>query len=106
MKDLTRAQKIVDRIKNIEGEKGWQWRYEQARVWFAQEDFNSNYPQLVLLLKGNLLDNPDNQVSRMLLAAAYEKAGDMRLAIATYEEAMNHSPEDVRIMVVAAGALV
>ena len=106
LKDLTRAQKIVDRIKNIEGEKGWQWRYEQARVWFAQEDFNSNYPQLVLLLKENLLDNPDNQVSRMLLAAAYERAGDMRLAIATYEEAMNHSPEDVRIMVVAAGALV
>jgi cellulose synthase operon protein C len=105
LKDLTRAQKIVDRIKNIEGEKGWQWRYEQARVWFAQEDFNSNYPQLVLLLKGNLLDNPDNQVSRMLLAAAYERAGDMRLAIATYEEALNHSPEDVRIMVVAAGAL-
>ncbi len=105
LKDLTRAQKIVDRIKNIEGEKGWQWRYEQARVWFAQEDFNSNYPQLVLLLKENLLDNPDNQVSRMLLAAAYERAGDTRLAIATYEEALNHSPEDVRVMVVAAGAL-
>ncbi len=105
LKDLTRAQKFVDKIKNIEGEKGWQWRYEQARVWFAQEDFNSNYPQLVLLLKGNLLDNPDNQVSRMLLAAAYERAGDTRLAIATYEEALNHSPEDVRIMVLTAGVL-
>ena len=105
LRDLTRAQKFVDRIKNIEGEKGWQWRYEQARVWFAQEDFNSNYPQLVSLLKGNLLDDPDNQVSRMLLAAAYERAGDMRLAVATYEEALNHSPEDVRVLVVAAGAL-
>jgi tetratricopeptide (TPR) repeat protein len=105
LKDLSRAQKIVDNIKTIEGENGWQWRYEQARVLFTQSDFKTSYPQIVLLLKGNLLTDPDNQASRMLLAAAYEKAGDMRLAIATYEEAMNHSPEDVRIMAVTAGAL-
>ena len=105
LKDLSRSQKIVDNIKTIEGERGWQWRYEQARVWFAQSDFKTSYPQIVLLLKENILTDPDNQVSRMLLAAAYERAGDVRLAIATYEEAMNHSPGDVRIMVAAADVL-
>jgi tetratricopeptide (TPR) repeat protein len=105
LKNRMQAQKIIDNIKAIEGEKGWQWRYEQARLWFTQSDFKTNYPQMVLLLKENLLADPDNQISRMLLAAAYEKAGDMRLAIATYEEALSRSPGDVRIIFATAGAL-
>ncbi|MGA2069873.1 MAG: tetratricopeptide repeat protein [Sedimentisphaerales bacterium] len=105
LNDEPKAQKIVDNIKTIEGQNGWQWRYEQARVWFAQDNFKTSYPQIVLLLKENLAADVDNQVSRVLLAAAYEKAGDMRLAIATYQDALNRSPGDVRIIVAIAGAL-
>jgi len=104
LRDGSRAQQIVDNIKSIEGDDGWQWRYEQARIWFAQEDFKSRYPQIVLLLQENLLVNPDDQASRMLLAAAYEKGEDQRLAISTYTEALNRSPEDVRIVVPAVAA--
>ncbi len=104
LKDSSRAQHVVDRIKSIEGDNGWQWRYEQAKIWFAQEDFKSRYPQIVSLLQENLLANPDDQASRMLLAAAYEKGDDQRLAISTYTEAMNRSPKDVRIIVPAIAA--
>jgi len=104
LRDSSRAQQIVDRIKSIEGNDGWQWRYEQARIWFAQEDFKSRYPKIVSLLQENLLANPDDQASRMLLASAYERGEDQRLAISTYAEALSRSPSDVRIMVPAVAA--
>ncbi|MBE3144139.1 MAG: tetratricopeptide repeat protein, partial [Planctomycetes bacterium] len=43
LRDSNRAQVVVDRVKSIEGDGGWQWRYEQARIWFAREDFKSRY---------------------------------------------------------------
>jgi tetratricopeptide (TPR) repeat protein len=104
-KDTIRAQQIIDKIKVTEGENGWQWRYEQARIWLTQDNFKDRYPQILSLLKENLLANPDDQSSRMLLAYSYELAGDLRLAISTYNEALNRSPRDVRIIVPAVAAL-
>ncbi|GAH49920.1 unnamed protein product, partial [marine sediment metagenome] len=105
IKDSDRAQQLVDKIKTIEGEEGWQWRYEQARIWFAQDNFKDRYPQIISLLKENLLANPDDQTSRMLFAAAYERAGQLRLAISTYREAYSRSPQDIRIIVPTIAAL-
>ncbi len=98
------SQQIIDRIKKIEGDDGWQWRYEQAKLWFERGDFKTRYPEIVALLQKNLLTNPDDQPSRMLLAAAYEKGNNQQLAISTYDEALGRSPSDVRIMVPAIAA--
>jgi len=105
IKEPGRSQQLVNKIKSIEGEEGWQWRYEQARIWFAQDNFKDQYPQTISLLKENLLANPDDQTSRMLLAAAYEQAGQLQLAISTYREALNRSPQDLRIIVPTVAAL-
>ncbi len=105
IKDSDRAQQLVDRIKTIEGEEGWQWRYEQARIWFAEDNFKNRYPQIISLLKENLLANPNDQTSRMLFAAAYERAGELQLAISTYREAYDRSPQDLRIIVPTIAAL-
>jgi len=99
------AQKLVDEIKFLEGQDGWQWRYEQARIWFAADDFKNRYPQIIPLLQKNLLTNPDDQASRTLLATAYERAGEMQLAISTYREALARSPDDLRIIIPAVAAL-
>ncbi|MBN2020371.1 MAG: tetratricopeptide repeat protein [Sedimentisphaerales bacterium] len=105
MKNPAQSQQLIDTIKTLEGDAGGQWRYEQARFWFNAKDFNAYYPQIVAILKENLLKDPDDQPSRMLLAAAYEKAKDIRLAIATYDEAIRHSPGDAQIVVQAAAAM-
>ena len=104
-KNPTQAQQYVDRIKTIEGEKGWQWRYEQAKLWFMQNNFKDQYPQIISLLKENLLANQDDQTSRVLLAAAYEQAGELQLAASIYREALDRSPRDIRIIVPAVAAL-
>jgi tetratricopeptide (TPR) repeat protein len=98
IKDTVRTQQLVDDIKTIEGQDGWQWRYEQASIWFAGDDFNVRYSQAVALLKENLLANPDDQTSRVFLAAAYERAGELQLAAAMYRQALNRSPEDIHII--------
>jgi tetratricopeptide (TPR) repeat protein len=103
--DVEEAQELVDKIKSLEGEDGWQWRYEQARLWFLGEDFEEHYPRIVTALQTNLLANPDDQASRVLLAAAYERAGELQLAIASYREALKRSPDDLRIIIPTIAAL-
>ncbi len=105
IKNTEKAQQLINDIKSLEGDDGWQWRYEQAKIWFAQDNFKNWYPQIISLLKENLLDNPDNQSSRMLLAAAYRRAGELQLAISTYREASNRSPQNLRIIVPFVAAL-
>jgi len=105
IKDPKKAQQLVNDIKLLEGEDGWQWQYEQARVWFAADDFKARYPQIVTLLQKNLLANPNDQASRMLLAAAYERAGELQLAISIYREGLSHSPDDLNIIIPTVAAL-
>jgi tetratricopeptide (TPR) repeat protein len=99
IKDRQKAQKLVDDIKSLEGQQGWQWRYEQAKLWFSSPDFKDNYTQMVSLLQENLQANPSDQESRMLLAAAYSRSGELQLAISTYRDAMSQSPNDLRIII-------
>jgi len=98
LKDPAISQSLVDQIKSIEGQDGWQWRVEQARVWILSEGFHSYYGQIVRLLQENLLANPEDRSSRLLLAAAYEKAGDLQLALTTYREAIQRWPNDVGVV--------
>ena len=91
-------QELIDEIKAIEGEQGWQWRYEQARVWFERDSFANRYPEIVGLLRENLSANPDDVNSRKLLAATYERAGELQLAISNYIEATELSSEDAGLI--------
>jgi tetratricopeptide (TPR) repeat protein len=104
LNDPVRAQQIVNQIRIIEGDDGWQWRYEQARIWLFVSNFKNQYSQIVSLLQENLLANPDDIASRTLLAMAYEKAGDQRLAVSTYTEALARAPVNINVMSQAATA--
>ena len=105
MKNPEKAQQIVDKIKASEGEDGWQWRYEQARVWFTAENFKENYPRIVSLLQNNLLANPNDHQSRTLLAATYDKAGELQLAISTYRDVLSKSPDNLSVITSLIAAL-
>jgi len=106
IQDASRSQKVIDEIKILEGERGSQWRYEQARLWIrSRGDFKVNYAQIVKLLQENLLTNPEDQSSRLLLAAAYEVAGEQQLALTMYREAFSKSPNDLQVLVRLVAAL-
>lgn len=101
IRDSEKAQKIVNDIKSLEGEEGWQWRYEQAKIWFSSDDYEAHNTQIVSLLQENLQANPNDQESRVLLAETYNRSGELQLAISTYREALNRSPNDLRILIPA-----
>ncbi len=98
------AQRIVDEMKAVEGEDGWQWRWEQARLWIEGSDSQRYMPRAISLLKENLSSNPSDKNSLLLLASAYEGAGQSKLAVATYREALKAEPDDVHILVGAINA--
>ena len=97
--DRTELQQWVDDIAKVEGDNGWQWKYEQARLWFNEKDFSSRYTQIVELLNANLALNPDDQASRILLASCHERAGNMQLAIALYRDALLGQPDNIDLIV-------
>jgi len=99
------VEKILDEIKAIESEQGWQWRCLQVGLWLEAEDFMSRYIQMINMMKENILTNPTDQISRLLLAKTYEKAGKLQLAITTYRDALNRSPKDIRIIIPAVVAM-
>lgn len=122
VQDEGRFQKIVDEIKVLEGEKGSQWRYEQARLWLTHKDEfrkaagpnpdpakplrdTNIYAQTVKLLQENLLNNAEDQPSRLLLARVYELARERQLALTLYREALARDPNNVQIVVPAVSAL-
>ncbi|MCF7972707.1 MAG: tetratricopeptide repeat protein [Phycisphaerae bacterium] len=101
------AQALVNKIRTLEGEEGWQWRYEQARLWFAfaQDEFQKKYSEAVSLLQQNLRSNGNNQLSRRLLAAIHSKAGQSSQALATYRDALNREPDNLSIVIPAVKAM-
>ena len=126
------AQPIIDQIKETEGEDGWRWRYEQARLWL-RPDFqpdqgedsdenanrdqdsqpdqgttlppNPNRDQAISLLKENLIANPADLASTMLLVGIYDRIGEAQLAAATCREALGYAPDNVNLMMVSVKAL-
>jgi tetratricopeptide (TPR) repeat protein len=103
--DPEKAQRIVDDIKSIEGQDGWQWRYEQAKVWFGMDDFENRYPQIISILQENIQANPNDQASHLLLARSYERAGETQLAISTYREILSQSPDNIIVIIPTVAAL-
>lgn len=108
VQDASRSQKVIEEIKVLEGERGSRWRYEQARLWIRlhsdevkrdPEKKFSHYAQTVKLLQENLLTNPEDQGSRLLLAATYEMAREQQLALTMYREAFEKSPNDSQVLV-------
>ncbi len=104
--DTAAAQKLVDEIKTIEGQDGWQWRLEQAKIWCVNPDtFESRYAEIIALLQENLQANSSDTSSRLLLAAAYKDAGEIQAAVGLYRELLRHDPNNVDVIVGAADAL-
>lgn len=100
-----RSKQIIEDIKRLEGDQGWQWKYEQAKLWFAAGNFEQYSTQIISLLKENLLANPGDLSNLVLLAKTYEKTGNLQLAISTYQQALDRAPGDMRIIVPLVAAL-
>jgi len=102
---VSAAQALVTELIDIEGPEGKQWRYEQARVWLADNETGKHYGEVVDLLQRSVQLHPKDRALHLLLASAYEQAGDLQLAISGYREAYNQAADDLTVIVPLVNAL-
>jgi predicted Zn-dependent protease len=103
--EIAALQKWIDEIKAIEGEGGRLWKMEQTMLWMTRGVFERQYTPIVALMNENMTANPDDQQSLMLLAAAHEQAGNVRLAVSLYRDMLARHPGDIDLAIAAMGAM-
>jgi len=96
--DASAAQKIVNEIRQIEGDSSPRWRYAQAKLWLSSADWQSKHAAASDLLSENVKEDPYDLDSQLLLGMGYERAGNLRLAIETLKGAYERNPESAPVV--------
>lgn len=91
-------QQLIEIVKAIEGQDGWQWRYEQALIWYEMDEYKDYFTKAVALLKENTGSNSDDIASSMLLAKWYERMDELELAISTYRQTIDRAPDNLNLL--------
>ncbi len=82
--DQEAAQRLVDEIREVEGETGLTWRLGQARVWLYGPGWSQRVPELERLLRYCIEADPTQADSILLLGEVYERQGRFEDAERTY----------------------
>ncbi len=96
--DEVKAKELVEELKNIEGDSGSRWRYEEALLLFNKNNFQKHSDNITSLLKESLAINTYDIASRLLLIETYKKTNKLSLAIMECEEALSQFPDDTDLI--------
>ncbi len=102
---ITEAEKLVGEIKAIEGEDGFRWKYQQARIWLASPEWKTHLADITGLLESNIRTDPRDLYSLILLGVAEEKAGRLNLAVEAYRKAYLQEPSAPEVVFYLVNAL-
>src|SRR5205823_2307492 len=84
--------RTIERIRAISGDRSMSWKLAQARLQL-REPAGANIAELIKSLSEIAKTNPTNIDARALLAAAYEKSGNLPAAIGQLTEAAKLHPD-------------
>ncbi len=87
-----RAQQLVGELKQIEGERGVQWRVAQAELWLQQGNVEQRVTQFETLLEGLARAHPELPGPVLALGEVYERTGAVAAAIALYQRSVEVEP--------------
>jgi len=74
--DLAAAQKLVDELKQAEGESGVWWRLHEASLWLSSDEWRSKQRDIADRLQYCIDADPQWSAPVLLLAGMYERLGD------------------------------
>ncbi len=96
--DPEQAAKIIEEIKEIEGNDGWQWKYEKAKsIYLAEGQKDST--EMTNLLEEAANTNPSNLEISLLRGAAYVQKNDLVAAVSTYKQALARWPSEPKVII-------
>ncbi|MFQ6048435.1 MAG: tetratricopeptide repeat protein, partial [Phycisphaerae bacterium] len=94
---LDDARPVLEQIRQIEGQDGLIWRYEQARLLLARSDWSDQAAHIAELLKRCLKDDPAWPEPALALADLQQRQGRFDAAIRTYRQLLELRPGSVQI---------
>lgn len=74
--DQETAQQLITELRQAEGESGFRWRYHQATLWIAVEDWQSHQQDIIDDLQFCINANSDWILPRQTLIRFYQKIKD------------------------------
>jgi len=74
--DAATAQKLIDELRQVEGESGLWWRFHQASLWLSSDEWRSKQQDIADLLQYCIDADPRWSPPVLLLVGMYERLED------------------------------
>jgi len=91
------AQTLIDQIRNLEGDNGLVWQFQQARFWLAREDWRSREGRIADVLSRCIAADPEWSAPVLLLGRMHEQLGNADEAERIYRNALAANPAAVDV---------
>jgi len=90
--DPNAAQKLVDELKQAEGESGLWWLFHEASLWLSSDEWRSKQRDIADRLQYGIDADPQWSAPVLLLAGMYERLGDFSRVEETCRQALARNP--------------
>ena len=91
------AQALIGELKQAEGDTGLRWRFHQASLWLASEDWASHQAEIADALLYCIEADPAWSAPILLLARLHERLGDLKGMEDTYRRGLLGNPSAMNI---------
>lgn len=86
------AEPLIAQLRQIEGEGGLKWRFQQASLWSSSRQWHSRRQEIIELLQYCIAADPRLPRPVLLLGSLYERLGVPRSAEGVYRQALAANP--------------
>ena len=97
LRDRETAQRIINELKEAEGESGLNWRIYQAALWLSGDDWRSKQNDIVTIVQQCIDRDPQWSNPVLLLTTMYNRMGDLTHAEQICREALKRNPSAVDV---------
>jgi len=96
-RDEPTAQKLINEIREVQGEGGLRWRLQQAALYLAGPNWRSKEREITALLEGCTKADPGWSVPALMLADFQVTLGNLDGAVQTCRDAFRANPAALRV---------
>ncbi len=104
-KDTHTAQRLVDQLRNIEGERGLRWSFAQAQLWLRADDWRKRLPEITRLMQRCIEADPGWASPVAALGKMYEALEQDERAEEIYRRFFSNHPAEAEVAINYLGLL-
>ncbi|NLX12598.1 MAG: tetratricopeptide repeat protein, partial [Phycisphaerales bacterium] len=97
--EVQAAQRMVDQLRAIEGDRGLQWPFAQAQLWLRGDDWRNRVPEITNLLQRCMKADPGWPSPVAVLGDMYEALEKDDQAEEVYRHFFNNYPQEAEVAI-------